>query len=137
MTRDQLDNTIQQSRRDVLIPSSRRERPVQTLFMGIHLAGVGPGPGIAAMMKARQHHDVVALDNEEKGVGESTKDSLSHLTVDGGERFWETQDPGGRPVNGPREFGTQAAGLFLIPGQGLADVQASLRAEPQTHKPQP
>ena len=135
MTREQLDNTIQQSRRDVLIPSSRRERPVQTLFMGIHLVAVGPGPGIAAMMKAPQHHDVVALDNEEQGVVKSTKDSLSHLTMDGRVRFREPQDPGGRPVNGPREFGTQAAGLSLIPGLSLADVQASLGAEPQTQKP--
>ena len=55
------------------------------------LAAVGPVPGIAAMMKAPQHHDVVALDNEEQGVVKSTKDSLSHLTVDGGERFREPQ----------------------------------------------
>ena len=89
------------------------------------------------MMKAPQHDDLLAFYHEEKGVGESTKDSLPHMTVDGGECFGEPQDSSGRSVSGPREFGTQAAGFFLIPGPGLKDVEASFRAEPQTHRPQP
>ena len=98
---------------------------------------IRPRPGIPPMMKAPQHHEFVAVNKKEEGVGESTKDSLSHLTVDGGECFGEPQDPGGCSVNGSGEFGTQAFCPFLVPGTGLEDIQASLRAELQAHRPQP
>jgi len=74
------------------------------------LGAVSPGPGIAAMMKAPQHHDVVALDNEEQGVGKSTKDSLSHLTVDGGERSREPNHSLRRSPNPESEIDPFCAG---------------------------
>lgn len=88
-----------------------------------HLASAStlviPSPGLPAMVEATQHHDIVLLDDKEKGVRESAKDGLAYLAMDLGKRLGEPENAGRCSVNGPRELGAQTLRPLLVPRTGL------------------